>query len=193
MKKLLALSVFLAPFVVVTGIFITIYSTVQQDQRSAANDPQIQMAEDTAVALDHGKQPADLVGQSVKVDESLAPFLIIYDGQGKVLASSASLNEQTPALPDGVLGQKGADGLYWFKLKFESWSNDYHTLTWQPRNDVRIAAVITHYENGYVLAGRSLKETEKRESKTALMALIGWALSMLVVAGYLVVRPKTKS
>ena len=43
------------PFAVVICAFSGLaYTTVQQSERQAANDPQIQMAEDSAAALDDG-------------------------------------------------------------------------------------------------------------------------------------------
>src|SRR5438270_7168527 len=44
-----------------------VYVAVQQDLRQGANDPQIQMAEDAAVQLEAGQQPAAVVGAG-KVD-----------------------------------------------------------------------------------------------------------------------------
>jgi hypothetical protein len=62
-------------------------AAVQQDLRLGANDPQLQLAEDTARALDAGTPATTLVATSkVDVATSLAPFLVIYDGAGNVLA-----------------------------------------------------------------------------------------------------------
>ena len=59
------------------------YVTVQQALRQDANDPQIQMAEDTAAALDKGAgSDAVLPAQHVELASSLAPFVILYDASG---------------------------------------------------------------------------------------------------------------
>ena len=132
------------PFAVVITAFCALaYASVQQAYRQGANDPQIQMAEDAADALAGGASIDVIVPVSkVSVAKGLAPFLIVYDGSGQVLASSVMLDGQTPGLPDGVLDSTKAMG--------------ENRVTWQPRTGVRIAAVIVSYQDGFVLAGRNL-------------------------------------
>jgi len=154
------------PFVVVITAFCGLgYASVQQAYRQGANDPQIQMAEDAAAALtDGGSADAIVPANQVPVDQSLAPFLIVYDAKGAVLASSAALDGQTPSLPEGVLDsarQMGED-----------------RITWQPRDGVRIAAVIVPYQGGFVLAGRSLREVESRVDQLTTFAGLTWLLAV---------------
>ena len=55
--------------------------------------------------------------------------------------------------------------------------NQEDVLTWQPRKAVRIAMVIEFIQSsniGFIAAGRSLQEVEKRESNLTLMVVIGW-------------------
>jgi hypothetical protein len=128
------------------------YTLVQQDLRQTANDPQIQMAQDAAAQLASGTPVVSLVpSQRVDIAASLAAFLIVYDHTGKVIASSATLDGKTPTLPAGVLTAARASG--------------EDTVTWEPRSGVRIAAVVVPVRTGgAVLAGRSLREVELRES-----------------------------
>jgi hypothetical protein len=165
----------------ITVLAALVYLAVQQNFRQTANDPQIQMAEDAAAQLEEGRQPQAVVGES-KVDmaRSLAPFLIVYDDTGRPVASSAQLDGQTPSIPEGVfetVRQSGED-----------------RISWQPRPGVRSATVITHFGGshpGFVLAGRSLLEVEKRESQLTQMVAGAWivalagslVLSVLAVAG----------
>jgi hypothetical protein len=148
------------------------YLLVQQSLRISANDPQIQMAEDAASTLAGGAS-ADAMVPSAKVDiaASLAPFLVIYDDSGKILASSAVLHGENPAIPAGVLDftrQHGED-----------------RVSWQPENGVRIAAVVVRTNNGFVLAGRSLREVEKRisqvENLSGLAILVIWFTTLFVI------------
>jgi hypothetical protein len=177
------------PLAVVTvGLCGLAYATVQQSLRQGLNDPQIQMAEDAAAALEEG-QGADalLLTTQVNVDLSLAPFLIIYDDSGNMLASSAVLHGQTPGLPDGVLDytrEKGQD-----------------RVSWQPEAGVRIAAVVVRFEGtqpGFVLAGRNMREVELREQQTglfcilAMLALLAGSL-FAVVLGEFFLHGKTTS
>lgn len=77
----------------------------------------------------------------------------MFDGSGRVLASTGVLDGATPEPPAGVL------------LAAREHRN---TLTWQPRSGVRSAIVVMPYRSltasGSVLVGRSLTEVEKRES-----------------------------
>lgn len=159
------------PIAVITAAFCGLaYLTVQQSLRQGANDPQIQMAEDAASALAQGWNAEALVPLStVDIARSLAPFMIIYDDAGNVLASSAVLHVVTPDLPAGVLDYTRAYG--------------EDRVTWQPEEGVRIAAVVIRYEgtqSGFVLAGRSLREVEAREAQTQQLA--GLALVVTLAA-----------
>src|SRR6185369_14805114 len=109
------------------------YTAVQQNYRLTANDPQIQLAEDSADILASGQNPADMVPGEANTDmaKSLAPFIIVYDDSGKVVASSVKLDGQTPSLPGGVLDYAK--------------NHTQNTFTWQPKSGVRIAAVAVHY------------------------------------------------
>ena len=161
---------FAAAITVVCGL---VYVEVQQNLRQSANDPQIQMAEDTAASLAAGSDAAALVpSTAVDVASSLAPFLIVYDAHDDVVASSARLDRATPRLPEGVLAsarQSGED-----------------RVTWEPRAGVRIAAVVVPYDGGAVLAGRSLREVEHREFDALATAALAWVLGLAAVAATLI-------
>ena len=155
------------PFAVVISAFCAlVYSSVQQAFRQGANDPQIQMAEDAAdILADGGSVDAFMPANTVSVSKSLAPFLIVYDASGNEVASSVQLDGKTPALPDGVLDST------------KELSENH--VTWQPRDGVRIAAVIVSYRDGFVLAGRNLREVEVRENKLTTMTGITWVLALV--------------
>jgi hypothetical protein len=160
------------PLAVVQFVFsLILYTAGQQDLRQSANDPQIQIAEDAAAGLAAG-QPAQSVLLAGEVDlrRSLAPFMIIYDQSGTVVATSALLSDRTPALPSGVLPSvlNGRSEKPW-----NSSSPDESRFTWQPDDGVRCAVVVRHYAStgsGFVLVGRSLREVERREDQ--LLALV---------------------
>ena len=154
-----------------------VYLVVQQSLRMGANDPQIQMAEDAATALAAGEAPGSVLpAAQVEISSSLAPFIVIYNDSGEPLASSARLHGAVPALPSGIFDytrQKGED-----------------RVSWQPEAGVRIAAVVVAYNGaqpGFVLAGRSLREVEIRETQAEQITGIAWlvtlAVSLFVVAG----------
>lgn len=183
MKK--QLITFLAALIVIIVIFGTIYAAVQQSQRSDANYPQIQMAEDMATQIKDGGGPYGASTLSpVDMGASLAPFTIVYDSKGKVVSGSGYLNGEVPKASLGMLeASKG---------------KDYNAVTWQPASNTRIAAVIVYapvtkakanpktakpIQAYYVLSGRSLTEVEKNENQTLLIAAAGCVLSLLIAIG----------
>jgi hypothetical protein len=151
-----------------------VYLIGQQVLRQSANDPQIQMAEDAATALSNGISAQTLLPSgNVNMVRSLAPFLIIFDDSGKVVASNVFLNGSTPQLPAGVLDDVRKNG--------------EDRFTWQPESDVRIAAVVAPVPGtsaGFVLAGRSLREVEIREDNIEKLTLI--ALAVILIGTFLV-------
>jgi len=135
------------------------------------------MAEDAAAALAAGRTPESVLPVArVEISTSLAPFMVIYSEAGEPLASSGLLHGAAPLLPSGVFDfthQNGED-----------------RISWQPESGVRIAAMVVAsggVQPGFVLAGRSLREVEKRESQieqiTGLAWLVTIAVSLVVVAG----------
>ena len=149
---------------------LAMYATVQHALRSGANDPQLQMADDAVTQLEQDADAATIVGShQVDMTRSLSPFLIVYDANGQPIASSAQLNGHAPAPPSGVFRHASEHQL--------------NVLTWQPQPGVRIAAVIQPFSGrnrGFVLAGRSLRVVEDRESATLEMVGMTW-LGMMVV------------
>jgi hypothetical protein len=156
--------------VIITGLSGLIYVAVQQDIRYAADDPQIQMAEDTAAKLADDQQVQNVVpSEKIDIAKSLAPYIIVFDTTGKPIASSALLNGQIPTIPPGVFDyvrQHGED-----------------RITWQPQPGVRSAIVVTQFQgpnSGFVLAGRSLREVEIREDDILKIVLSGWIVILVV-------------
>ena len=156
--------------VIIIGFYFSMYAAVQQVIRQGADDPQIQMAEDTAAKLATGQSIQDVIPtEKIDIARSIAPFMIIFDANGKPIASSALLNGQVPNIPSGVFDsvrQSGED-----------------RITWQPQDGVRSAVVVTQFKGantGFVLAGRSLREVEKREDNILQLLNIGW-IGMLLI------------
>ncbi len=150
-------------FAAVSLIFLTMYVAVQESERQAANDPQIQMAEDAASALNAGETLGAVVpGERIDVLKSLAPFIEVFDNAGKPVISSGYLNNVMPTLSSGVFDYVRNRG--------------ENRFTWQPESGVRDAAVMTRFNSGFVLVARSLREVEKRESRLLLEVFAGWVI-----------------
>ena len=159
---------------IITLLCGLIYATVQQDMRLSANNPQIQMAEDIAVKLAHDEPLNSVVSSTmVNIAESLSPFIMVFDAKGHVLVSQAILDGKMPILPQGIFSSVGSKG--------------EDRVTWQPRLGVRIAAVVVAVggaNSGYVLVGRSLRETELLEDNIFRMVFVGWGIIEFVVLVY---------
>jgi hypothetical protein len=157
------------PFAVaITGLAGLAYALDQSNLRQGANDPQIQLAEDAAARLAAGAPVATVVPHTdtvVDIVQSLAPFVIVYDTGDRPLASTATLDGATPLLPAGVS---------------TSARQREDRVTWQPRDGVRIAAVVVAYSGGTVVAGRSLREVESRADDALAVTGLAW-LTCLVL------------
>lgn len=165
-----ALALFLPVAALATLTCGLVYLVAQQELRQGANEPQVRIAGDAARALDAGARPGSVVGQAkVDVALSLAPFVIVHDAGGRVLATDGVLDGGDPVLPPGVLSTARASG--------------EDRVTWQPREGVRVATVTVPWSGGTVTAGRSLREVERQEDR--LLLLVGAAC--LVTVGALAV------
>lgn len=143
------------------------YLSAQQIYRQSANDPQIQISEYTANLLASSGDLASIMPpESADLGKSLSTFIIIYDDNGEPINASAKLNGKIPVLPKGVLDHARKNG--------------QNRVTWEPEKGIRIAAVVTRYNGGYVLAGRSLREVEKRVDMLGRNVAIAWIITILM-------------
>ncbi len=165
------------PILAITAICLLIHVISQQTIRQSANDPQIQIAEDISAALNKGKQPSDINSQDkIDIGQSLAAYVMVYDAQGKPMASTGLLDGNIPNLPTGV---------------FEAAKNNgRNMISWKPKNHLRVALVVVPYNNGYVAAGRSLREVEIRLVNLNKILVVFWVVAMLVIGGILMVGRK---
>lgn len=152
----------------VTLMSILIYAVTQQNYRLTANDPQTEMAEDAATALNNGADPKSIIasGPVAEMSKSFSPFVVIYDKAGNMAAGNVTLNGKPLTLPAGVLDyiQKNGSDM----------------VSWQPQPDVRDAMVGIRAAKGYtVIAGRSLHKVEERINKLGQQVLFGWFVSLI--------------
>ncbi|CAN5142418.1 hypothetical protein BH09PAT1_BH09PAT1_0170 [soil metagenome] len=154
--------------VLITCLAGLIFLSGQQIFRLNANDPQIQLAKDTATQLSTQSDTVQITAlPRIDISTSLTPFEIIYNADGKAISSTGILNGKIPELPTGVLAYTK--------------EHTENRFTWQPKPGVRIAAVARHFTgrtNGYILAGRSLIEIESRIDALQEQIAIGWLLTL---------------
>ncbi len=167
--------------VVIIGLTGLIYFSIQQTIRMSLNDPQIQIAEDTATALNAGVSIAAVVGSDhVNMAQSLKTWIVIYDKAKKPVAGSGILGGILPVPPSGVFDATEYSAGTLFKE---------NTVTWQPQKNVRQAIVVIPTDKGYVIVGRSMREAEKRETKLfSILALAAGCLLIISLLVHLVFR-----
>jgi hypothetical protein len=155
--------------VIISILTLLVYASVKQNYRLSANDPQIQLAQEAAAALTNQQNPQTLILKFpiLDISQSLAPYLIIFNKDGLPLATSAKLDGHTPIPPLGVFAYVKEHG--------------EDRFSWQPKKGVRSAAVVTKFEgstSGFVLAGRSLYEVEKRQDQLFKIVCLVWVISL---------------
>ena len=148
----------------------TAYGLAHQTQRQAANDPQIQIAEEIVEYLSRGN-PVESLGltpSTVDLEKSLAFFITVVDSQYNQVASTAFLGTDSPAIPSGVFAEA--------KLRKQN------RVTWEPAKNVRHATVAQYYESGensgYIVVGKSLREVEKRANSLLIISAVGAAVGL---------------
>lgn len=166
-KKLADLPLFLSLFlilaVIITLLCGLIFISVQQNYRQSGNDPQIQISEDMASYLSQGKDVKAVLPKSeVDISKSLVWFMMVFNDAGEMTDGNARLDGQTPVVPKGVLDHAKENG--------------QNRVTWEPKEGVRIASVITSHNGGTVLIGRNLRETENRIGMLYKNVAIAWIL-----------------
>lgn len=154
---------------VITLVCIILYVTVQQSFRLSANDPQVQMAQDAAIAIDKGADPKTLSATATGMDiaQGLSPYVIVYDPSGNVVAGNTTLNGKPLRIPQGVIDYIRKNGR--------------DAASWQPQPGVRQAmvGVVTATGKYIVVAGRSLAPTEERISRLGEQVVFGWVMSLI--------------
>lgn len=159
-----------------------VYGAVQHDLRSGANDPQIQLAEDAAASLEAGGSGSGIVpSATVDIATSPAPWVVLCDYAGDPVVSSGFLDRRPPKLPKGVFTYAAKAG--------------EDRFTWQPRAGVRQAVVVRKIKGasgGFAVAGRSLREVEKREDDLTLEVGVALVFTLVVTLGaaLVVARPE---
>ena len=159
---------------IVTLLCGIVYVVGQQGFRQSADDPQYQLVQDAASAINKGVDPKSLTAAApVDLAQALSPYLIIYDKAGNMVVNGALLNNQPLKIPQGVLDYIKLHGV------------DH--ATWQPQPGIRQAMVgmRTNGSSYVVIAGRSLRKIEERISTLGQQVVFSWAVSiiaMLIVA-----------
>ena len=166
--------------IAITLMCVLLYAAIQQNYRQSLNDPQIQIAEDVAQLVRYGSPASSLVPkQKVDIARSLSPWFAIYDATGTPVASSGVLNGSMPKPPVGIFDDLRSGKVRDAGVKASSNEEDVtqtgeNRLSWQPQSDVRQAIVVVQAGDGFVVAGRNMREVERRIWDMESMIAIGW-------------------
>ena len=173
--------------IVTTALCGILYVSIQQSFRQNLNDPQLQMAEDAARALDAGAVPAAVVPRAPLIDiaQSLAPWIAVYDSNGAPLDASGQLDNAPPQPPKSLF-----DVSTWRAIQIYGTSAGKETrVTWQSGSGVRQALIIVATSDGkFVVAGRNMREIEGRIENVGAMILAAWVVtvgSLFVLSAFL--------
>ncbi len=154
---------------------VGVYVIAQQVGRHAADDVPRAVAARAVQQLADGATPTQVTGAAgveLELASSAVPFVVVFDANHDLLASSASVNGKAPAVPAGVLDRAMAAGV--------------DVVTWQPASGVREAVVATPWEkgtaHGVLVAGAGLGPTEERAGGVRTATLLAWAASLLLLA-----------
>ena len=154
--------------IAVTGLCAVSFGTVQQIYRQSLNDPQVQIAEDVALQIENGGKPTAIIASSTKIDvsTSLRPYVVIYDKDLHPIVWTGVLDGKPPMPPRGVFDY----------AKKNDKALGENRISWQPSANVRSAIVVVHVgsSDGYVLAGRNMRETEDRIWNMQVLIGLAW-------------------
>lgn len=180
MKKFLAVWLILmiaGAFSVGTACFCT-----QQSLRLGANESAAALAKDTLIKLENGALPEEAVSPKTDIRISLEPFVMIYDNNKQLVATSAGFGSENIAFPKSVLENITKNG--------------DSRVTWQPEKNLRFASVGIKYDGGYIVAAVSLYEKERLIDSIVHVLLlasaayaVGCALLLYVIS--IIINKKT--
>ena len=128
--------------------------------RQPANHPQLDVADAAVARLNAGADPSTVVPARQVEIGSPDVYVMVLDSNRMVLATSAHLNGVTVIPPYGVFEYALAHG------------DD--RITWQPAPEVRSAIVVEAYHGGFVVAGRTLGDSENLEGPLVRIAILAW-------------------
>jgi hypothetical protein len=159
----------------VTFICSLTYLVTQQSLRLGADELPAQFATDTSIKLQDGRNAESAIpSNKIDIAKSLDPFVMVFDHNKNLLATSGMMEGSNPSYPKGVLDAVDQKGEV--------------RVTWQPQTGLRFATVAIKFDNGYIVAARSLLETEKLIQSIGRLVLMAWvAFFVCSILAFLIV------
>lgn len=151
---------------VISMFFITLtcsvaYLVTQQSLRLGANAVPAQLAKDTAIQLQEGQSPeASVPKNKVDASQSGDGFVMIFDKNKNLVATSGMMKTQEPTYPKGVLDYVS--------------KKDEDRVTWQTQDGLRFATVAIKSNQYYIVGASSLFETENLIDHISKLVMYIW-------------------
>jgi len=115
--------------------------------------------------LNAGAAPNQVVpSDQIELEGSLQSYVMVFDTESRLMASSAQLNGQAPPFPPSVFDSARSRG--------------QDRITWQPAPGVRSAVVVQPWRAGFVVVGRSLRLVEERIDQIFLLTGFAWLVTL---------------
>jgi hypothetical protein len=155
---------------IATTVCATVWFGWGLSLRNGADREPERLALAAQARLATGTGPPAVLPAPVDVASSSSPFVMVFDRNGRLLASSGQLDGQAPQLPAGVLD--------WVRRHGED------RITWQPEPGLREATVIVPYGGrhpGFVLVAQSLGGVSNQQLELSRNVLYVW-LGVLLAA-----------
>lgn len=145
----------------VTFTCLLTYLVTQQVIRLGANELPVQFATETSIKLEKGQSPDNSIpGETVDISKSLETFVMIFDKDKNLIATSAMMGSIEPVYPKGVLNYVDRIG--------------EERVTWQPQVGLRFATVVIKTGDNYIVAGHSLQEPERLIGIIGNLVFFAW-------------------
>jgi hypothetical protein len=158
----------------VTFTSLLVYVTAQQVLRLGANEMPAELAAETSINLENSKSPLDAVPAEITdISKSPGTFAMVFDKDKNLIASSAVMGIDEPAYPREVLDYVDKNG--------------EDRVTWQPQKGLRFATIAVKAGDKYIVAGRSLKETEKLIATIGKLVFYAWLACMIFSSAVLAI------
>lgn len=153
---------FIIGVVVLLLIFIGAGVYVHKHMLEKAQLPITELAEDTVLKLDYSITPENMFSkdddkQTLNAN-TVTPFVVIYDREGKPVAGSALIGDKIPVIQANDL--KSSDN-----------KSNYKT-TWQLNNSIKLETTVISTDKYYVVAAGPISKMEKRELMILSLLLI---------------------
>jgi hypothetical protein len=147
----------------------TVWLSYGLSLRNGGDRQPLQLVARAAGQLTAGSPPGSVLPPVINMASNPAPFVIVYDHQRHVLASSGRLNGRTPGLPAGVLAWVASHG--------------QDRITWRPQPALREAAIIEPYGGphpGFVLAAQSLQTISAQQRSLTWSIACIWLAALAI-------------